>query len=130
MLSRFLFKISNTIHVKKLNNRKTIQKICSFFLLVVFAFSITPKIYFHDVIANHKDAAPSCDHPQKVKACLHQTGYNCHVDELVVRTPYLILENFNSLSITSHFPEFNSAYQYSLSWNCLLHKESRGPPMV
>ena len=113
-----------------MNNGKTIQKIYSFFLLVVFALSVTPKIYFHDVIANHKDAAASCDRPQQVKACIHQAGFNCHVDELVVTSAYLIIENIRSLLIASHFPEFNSTYQFLLSCNCLLNNESRGPPMV
>ena len=117
---------------KKINlkERNTIQKFLAFFLLIVFAISSTPKIYFHDVIANHKDVVSFCDHPQKSKACLHQKGYDCEVNDLVVTTPYLILPVVNTFLIHSDYSDFNTGYLSSSSQNCLIHKESRGPPSI
>jgi len=113
-----------------LKERKTIRSFFASCLLVLFVFSITPKIYFHDVIANHKDVVSFCDHPQKSKACLHQKGYDCQVNDLVVTTPYLILPVVNAVFVHSDYPDFNTGYFSSSSQNCLIHKESRGPPSI
>ena len=117
------------IYWTRLSNKKTIRQLYSFLLLLVFSVSIVPKIYFHDVVANHKDTISVCDHPEKIKACLHQTGYNCHVDELVVNTPYVILSNVAFLLANVPFSEFHSNYSFFIGRNFLLHKEGRGPPM-
>ena len=114
----------------KLKERKTIRSFFAGFLLILFAFSITPKIYFHDVIANHKDATPPCIHPQKVKACIHEQSYNCETENLVVSTPYLIFSVANALSIPYNYQEFSIGYFSCSTQDCFIHKESRGPPIV
>ena len=114
----------------KLNKQKTIQKIYSFFLLLVFSLSSLPKIYFHDVIANHKDVVSHCDHPQKVKACLHQATYNCHVEDLVVNATYLIFTNLPQICLTGLFVDYQASYRFFSPRNELLNKESRGPPSM
>jgi hypothetical protein len=112
------------------NNSPFVQKLFSFFLLLIFTFSFTPKIYFHDVIANHEDTAFSCDHTQNVKACLHQKGYNCQADDLVVKIPYLIFNTASALWIQSQFPNFNTNHFLSFTQDCIIHKDSRGPPVA
>ena len=112
-----------------MKEKKTIRSFFAGFLLILFAFSSTPKIYFHDVIANHKDLNPACNHPQ-VKACIHEQGYNCEVKDLVVTTPYLILSVSGILSIHYNYQEFNIGNFYCSTQDCFIHKESRGPPIV
>jgi hypothetical protein len=112
------------------NNKPSVQKIFAFFLLLIFTFSFTPKIYFHDAIANHKDTVFSCDHTKNVKDCIHQKGYNCQVDDLVVKIPYLIFHTANALWIQSQFPDFNTIYFLSFTQDCVIHKDSRGPPLI
>ena len=111
-----------------MKERKTIRAFFAFCLLAIFAISATPKIYFHDVIAKHKDVSSACQHPQKAKTCIHQQGYNCEVDDLVVTAPYLILPVISSLLIHSYYLDFNVGYFSSSAQDCLIHKESRGPP--
>jgi len=111
-----------------LKKTETIQSFIAFSLLVFFTISITPKIYFHDVIANHKDSFASCNHPQKTKACLHQKAFHCQVNDLVVATPYLVFEVPASSLVQRIFIDFNSAYFSSFIQYCFIHKESRGPP--
>jgi len=112
-----------------LKKREQIKFFFAFCLLVLFTISVTPKIYFHDVIANHKDVVSLCHHPQKVKACLHPKSFNCQLDDLVITAPYLILPIVHSLSVHSHFQSFSSAYSSSFTKHYLIHKESRGPPL-
>ncbi len=130
MRHQVLILLFNETAKLQLKENKTIRTFLAFCLLILFVFSTTPKIYFHDVIANHKDVNVSCIHPEKVKACIHQQGYNCHVEDLVVTTPYLILPAENTLLIHCYYPGFNPAYYSSPTQDCFIHKESRGPPMV
>ena len=113
-----------------MRQQNTIQKIYSVFLLIIFSLSVLPKIYFHDVIANHKDTVSVCDHPENLKACLHQSTYKCDVDDLVVKAPYLILPGVQISELTTHFQEYEATYNFFIQGNELLHKENRGPPMV
>ena len=55
-------------------------------MLAVFAFSITPKIILHNVVANHKDT-PFASNAEK-NAQLNKAGFNCNCDNLVVESPF------------------------------------------
>jgi len=111
-----------------LKQGNSIKKIAAFFLLLLFSISIVPKIYFHDVIANHTDAI-ICDHPQKSKACLHQQGYYCQVNDPVIYSPYLTI-TINSWCLPEiHFDALPATSFFSFLQDCFLHKESRGPPL-
>jgi hypothetical protein len=98
------------------------------FLLVLFIISSTPRIYFHDIIANHKDDNHSFEHFQKVKACFHQKGFNCQVNDLVVSTPYLSAPDAGSLPIYSDHVDLVTIYYFSSAQDYFIYKESRGPP--
>jgi hypothetical protein len=108
----------------------TIRQVYAFFFLLLFTLSITPKIYFHDVVADHKDVITTCVHPEKPKACLHQQGYNCELNDPVISSPYL------SVAISTwSLPEIYFAISpapsvVSIKQECLIHKESRGPPQA
>lgn len=113
-----------------MKKRIPIKRFRAFWLLFLFTISITPKIYLHDAIANHKDGVTLCDHPQKTGVCIHQKGYNCDVNDPVVANPYLILPIVNGLSIERVFLDFSTSYSFACIQNCFIHKESRGPPTV
>ena len=93
---------------------------------MLFAISIAPKIYFHNLVADHKDVA-GCSQLHKT-AVLHVQGYNCHFDNLVVTAPYLLQTEEPLLLINLLFekrqPVFSSVFLPSF----LQHKENRGPP--
>ena len=93
---------------------------------MLFTISIAPKIYFHNLIADHKDVA-SCSQLHKT-AVLHVQGYNCHFDDLVVTTPYLLQADepvlLSNLFFEKIQPVFSSVFLPSFSQ----HKENRGPP--
>lgn len=57
-------------------------------LLVLFAFSITPKKVLHDLAANHKDTHEKrcADNPI---AKITKSGYTCNTEDLVVESPFI-----------------------------------------
>lgn len=56
-------------------------------MLMMFAFSITPKLLLHDLIANHRDS-PLKNSTDK-NARIDVAGFNCSCDNLVVESPFL-----------------------------------------
>src|SRR5258706_15372699 len=75
-------KVANIYVEQKLIIRQLLAGV----LLLVFAFSITPKKFLHDAIANHEDKvvliSPG-DTPQ-----FSNTGFICKCDNLVAESPF------------------------------------------
>ncbi len=70
-----------------LAKKSVIQQLVAGLLLLVFTFSIAPKQFLHDAIANHKDKlhiSPSGDERQ-----LSKTGFFCKCDNLVAESPFI-----------------------------------------
>ena len=69
-----------------LAKKSVIQQLVAGLLLLVFTFSIAPKQFLHDAIANHKDKlriASTADEHQVSK-----TGFFCKCDNLVAESPF------------------------------------------
>jgi len=94
--------------------------------MLVFAISIAPKAYFHDLVANHKDFA-ACHQVHK-STVLHQQGYNCHFDDLVVSAPFLSATELPVIFSVFYFEQKQSSFYSSFLPSFLQHKEGRGPP--
>jgi hypothetical protein len=107
-----------------------IRKLYAFCLLLLFTVSITPKIYFHDVVANHKDVFTTCSHSEKPKACLHQQGYNCELSDPIISSPYLSVAISTWSLPEIYFAIASASAIASNKQECLIHKESRGPPQA
>lgn len=112
----------------KLNSKAIIQKLKAAFLLLVFAISITPKTFFHDLIANHKDFS-TCKQVHTT-AVLHTQGYNCHFDDLVVSMPFLQQPALPVIHLTISYQEKKIVANTPFLSFFSQHKESRGPPFV
>jgi hypothetical protein len=112
-----------------LKQQSVIQKWVAFLLLVVFAISVTPKAYFHEVIARHKDVSV-CTHPPQAAHCIHKQGFNCHFDDLVVTAPFLLEKNNYSFDIIARYSNTSAVYKASFLACSLLQKKGRAPPAV
>jgi hypothetical protein len=55
-------------------------------LLVIFAFSATPKLFLHNLIANHKDGSSSGGSKMQQFSV---ASFHCDCENLVVQVPYL-----------------------------------------
>jgi hypothetical protein len=103
-----------------------ITRFLSGFLLLVFAFSITPKRILHDLFANHVDNVPG----KNSNSTYHviDAGFNCDNDHLVVESSFLGTHTvFSILSIpvlTSYVIKDIPLYSSSEIISSL-----RGPPV-
>lgn len=98
-------------------------------MLVVFAISVAPKSYFHELLANHKDII-GCTHAPGSAPCAHQQPFNCHFDDLVVTAPFLFATM--GFYATKPIEQISDHVFYSshLTSFVLLHKAGRGPPQI
>lgn len=95
------------------------------FSLLLFSFCVTPKRFWHDLLANHKDAQSSVSIPAQQIAA---SGFHCHVDDLVVVAPFLPGVQTGIPIILSSIPLSFSESLHSIVSLYLSHAESRGPP--
>ena len=56
-------------------------------MLVLFAFSGTPKKFLHDLVANHRDTRSKF--ASNAHAGVQQSIYSCHIEDLVVESPFM-----------------------------------------
>jgi hypothetical protein len=94
-------------------------------VLLLFIFSITPKKYLHDLIADHVDAvfARGADAPAIKKA-----EFNCHYDHLVTESPFTPLENIHSKLLLIHGTTVVIPLYEDVSLGSKKLKENKGPP--
>lgn len=115
-------------NVTFLRYSKTIRSAIAFFLLLVFVFGNAPKIFLHDAFANHTDVVSTCKHTNGV--CLHQQGYNCHIDNLVVNAHYIfkpvVFAALLPLLFKSYFPPLLASFNSSRPSGT----ENKGPPSI
>lgn len=95
-------------------------------MLAVFAFSITPKIILHNVVANHKDT-PLASNTEK-NAQVTKAGFNCNCDNLVVESPFTdYQEPFQVLINNFYLPQVIKDVN-SIKTVVHFHTALRGPP--
>ena len=94
-------------------------------MLLVFAFSITPRLFLHDLFAGHVDNA-GVKH-SKASYQISASGFNCDKDGVVATSPFVADEhalNFQTLIFLSSFKSgeipFSSAGK--------IYSPLRGPP--
>jgi len=111
-----------------LKKNKAILKITAALLVLLLMLSITPKLFLHEVLADHKDA-PSCNDTNLEGPCIHKQGFNCQQSDLVVPTVYLI--NASTALVQSADFRVIQKFSYSshLTKNIVSLSHERGPPM-
>jgi hypothetical protein len=108
-----------------LKKSNTIRRFSAACFLLLFSFCVTPKRFLHDLLANHKDAASAASSPV---AHVANSGFHCHVEDLVVVAPFLPdIQADQPIILSSssvHFAEPLSGFVFSY----LAHTDGRGPP--
>lgn len=67
---------------------KIIKKSIAGLLLLLFAFSITPKKILHDLIANHKDTISKFPSANGKSQHINKATIYCHCEDLVAESPF------------------------------------------
>ncbi|MEO6404800.1 MAG: hypothetical protein ABIY51_14280 [Ferruginibacter sp.] len=104
---------------------KYILAFISAFLLIVFALSITPKRYLHDIFAGHTDNR--CAKKNGSPYQLGISGYNCDNDNLVATSSYLKDAEVFTVPILISFSSFNTT-EIRLHTAPAIYTSLRGPP--
>jgi hypothetical protein len=112
-----------------LNEKSTIQKFLAGWLLVLFTISFVPKSLFHDAFADHKDII-TCEHPGKNATCVHEQGFRCDFNDLVVGTPYVSNISNIGFLLPVFSTTFTSNYSPLVLQQLNLGTDSRGPPSI
>ena len=103
-----------------------IRAFLSAILMIVFAFSITPQIYLHDLVADHRDTPIKSNFSEQAQ--LSKTGFHCTWESLVVESPFI--NNFIPpiISIQKQFVKFERYFITDRLGLDYFYFELRGPP--
>ncbi|SDW95426.1 hypothetical protein SAMN05444410_107145 [Hydrobacter penzbergensis] len=108
-----------------------IHRLLAGWLLLLFAFSITPKKFLHNLVANHQDAT-AMNFPRENTGAsqLSKAGYHCPCEQLVVQTPFVYQSASIDYTIVPVFvtyqdQQFVSTYSTAPDVSFL-----RGPPAL
>ena len=105
-----------------------IKKIAAAALLIVFAFSITPTIVFHNWLVKHTDTFNK-DSNTKGDQLGKQT-FNCHCDHIVAESPFTEPEKAIITYSAQAFSLFKAELQVQYTSSPNIHYSLRGPPAV
>jgi hypothetical protein len=121
-----LFVLYLRLRINLLFRSVYIVRLLSGLMLMVFALSITPKRFLHNVFAKHIDSKPgrTSDKPYQ----LSNSGYNCDSDNLVAESTFL-----NDLP-SFQFPVctyFSCYVVKNISYSSIstIYSPLRGPPV-
>ena len=97
-------------------------------MLVLFAFSVTPKLLLHNLVANHKDTPIKCS--ANNSAQFNVAGFNCGCDNLVVEFPFVDAHVATEIIAPQIFSQhINTEVKDLISVN-QFYFELRGPPSL
>ena len=71
-----------------LYKHKTIRSFSALLMLLIFTMSITPKVFLHDLTADHKDEVSVVLHCHDQH--LDKVGFTCDCNNLVSTSPYTV----------------------------------------
>lgn len=111
-----------------LRKNQTIRAILGSFLLLIFLTGITPKRYWHDLLADHTDVLASVNQSDQLQ--INQAGFNCDCNTLVATSPFTEtvetrLENPLPVHQQYHLVSVSQLYHSDLTYYSL-----RGPPAI
>lgn len=109
---------------KNLLQKPTIRTVLSGMMLLIFAFSITPKVVLHNLVVHHKDSPISSGKYAQVS----KTGFHCDCESQVVVLPYLNQISCFQLNVSQSFQIYQS--RNNPQFYCSTHFifGLRGPP--
>jgi hypothetical protein len=96
-------------------------------MLTVFAFSVTPKILLHNLVADHKDTPINSNHSNKEQ--FSKAGFNCNCDNLVVESPFVNDFFPVQLSVEKQFAQQQTFFKNYFNSLHHFYFELRGPPV-
>ena len=108
-------------------SKHNIKPFLATLLLLIFAFSATPKLFLHNLIANHKDGSSprGSDMPQYAV-----TSFHCDCENLVVQLPYMGNPVQQQEPVTKIFQCFQINKEHPIYPTHYFIFGFRGPPAI
>ncbi len=97
-------------------------------MLMLFAFSITPTIVFHNWLADHSDTVKKSAETKGEQ--LGKQTFNCHCDHIVAESPFTGPDNAITSFPATAFSLFKAELQFQYTSSPYIHYSLRGPPTV
>jgi hypothetical protein len=107
---------------------QTIKKIVAAAMLMLFAFSITPTIVFHNWLAGHTDTVKKTTETKGEE--LGKQTFNCHCDHIVAESPFTEPDKAIITYPAQAFSLFKAALQVQYTSSPNIYYSLRGPPTV
>ncbi len=107
---------------------QTILRFSAVVMLLIFALSITPKRYLHDIFANHTDITGHIAADGKV--LISKTGFNCDCNTAVATSPFTDQVEELKLGFFSSYSLLVPAYIHSIYSPAHALLGLRGPPSL
>src|ERR1700731_2549167 len=98
-------------------------------MLVLFAFSVTPRKLLHDVFANHKDGYSNLSGTPGLPQ-VSSTVFNCQCDNLVAESPFIDDSSPIEIFTPGLFAEYKSGLVTSIHAEQQFFFGLRGPPAI
>jgi hypothetical protein len=96
-------------------------------MLMIFIFSITPKKYLHDLVADHTDFY---GYSSQNEQTINTPGLDCEDDDLVVTVPFMEEASAFPLENTSLSSTVYSTFYQFVSSKISAANDVRGPPAM
>jgi|ERR1022692_3246802 hypothetical protein len=96
-------------------------------MLAVFAFSVTPKILLHNLVADHKDTPIKSNLSNQEQ--FSKAGFNCNCDNLVVESPFVNDFIPVHLPVQKQFVQLQTFFGNDFNSLHYFYFELRGPPI-
>lgn len=108
--------------------KKVIKKIVALAMLIVFAFSITPTIVFHNWLADHSDTVRKTS--SSTGEQLGKITFHCHCDNIVAESPFTEPGKLIAQQAVSFFVEEQLVTIVQITTAAVISYSLRGPPVV
>jgi hypothetical protein len=110
-----------------MRKNNVIRSVLATLMLAVFAFSVTPKILLHNLVADHKDTPIKSNYSNQEQ--FSKAGFNCNCDNLVVESPFVNDFIPVDLSIAKQFAKQQTFFRDNSNSLHYFYFELRGPPV-
>jgi len=111
-----------------LAQKPLIRQLLAGVLLLVFTFSIAPKKFLHDAIANHKDKTALFSPGNQQQ--LSHAGFVCKCDNLVAESPFTNEASYFGFSPIPVFSVQRASPLYHFYSSAVFFFKLRGPPAL
>ena len=129
MLNHFKSLFLQRCNKYRLDKKTTIRQLFSMFMLLLFAFSITPKKTLHTIFGCHSNTtAKSITHNETEQ--LATKSFHCGCDHQDLQTPFLHSPTFFSTIAFKYGAPLISRYKTAVYRQSILSADLRGPPSV